>query len=148
MVFEDEFSNKQSDMLRLSLEYTMKLSIEVDKIYVYASHENNAYSFNTFYEKGNNIYFMRALAVEAAQNDSQLIFDVLKIGTDDLKEINEICQKYDRPMPTQMKLVYDNITKKVSGKYSYDLFYSNSDTLTSNDIFLDWYNEVKKEVEG
>ena len=51
-------------------------------------------------------------------------------------------------MPTQIKLIYDNIQNKVSGKYSYDLFYSNSDTLTADDIFEQWYKETKEEVKG
>ena len=51
-------------------------------------------------------------------------------------------------MPSQIKLIYDNVKKSVDGKYSYDLFYSNSDTLTADDIFEQWYNEVKEEVES
>ena len=51
-------------------------------------------------------------------------------------------------MPSQIKLIYDNKQNKVKGKYSYDLFYSNSDTLTADDIFEQWYNEVKEEIEG
>lgn len=48
-------------------------------------------------------------------------------------------------MPTQIKLIYDNVYNKVHADYSYDLFYSNSDTLTSFDIFNQWYEEVKAE---
>ena len=50
-------------------------------------------------------------------------------------------------MPSQIKLIYDNVQNKVKGKYSYDLFYSNSDTLTADDIFEQWYNEMKEEIE-
>ena len=82
------------------------------------------------------------------ENLNNLIFHVLKIGTDDVKELKKICEKYNQPMPTQIKLIYDNKQNKVKGKYSYDLFYSNSDTLTSGNIFEQWYNEVKEEIEG
>ena len=77
-----------------------------------------------------------------------MIFSVLKLGNQDLQDIHKICRKYNRPMPTQIKLIYDNIQNKVSGKYSYDLFYSNSDTLTADDIFEQWYKEIKEEVKG
>ncbi|HFU3700212.1 TPA: hypothetical protein ACGOZB_002198, partial [Streptococcus suis] len=73
---------------------------------------------------------------------------VLKIGTEDLKEVEKICKKYSRSMPTQIKLIYDNVHNKVHADYSYDLFYSNSDTLTSFDIFNQWYEEVKAEIEN
>lgn len=77
-----------------------------------------------------------------------LIFSVLKLGNKDLQDIHKICQKYNRPMPTQIKLIYDNVQNKVKGKYSYDFFYSNSGKLTADDIFEQWYNEVKEVVEG
>ena len=76
-----------------------------------------------------------------------LIFSVLKLGNQDLQDLHQICQKYNRPMPSQIKLIYDNVKNEVNSKYSYDLFYSNSDTLTPDDIFIEWYNEVKEEVE-
>ena len=92
---------------------------------------------------------MRKLAIlNGVEDITDLIFNVLKIGTEDIKEVEKICKKYDRPMPTQIKIIYDNVNKKVHADYSYELFYSNSDTLTSNDIFNQWFEEVKAEVEG
>ena len=50
MAFEDEFTEKQKDMLALSLEYVKRLSSDVEKIYLYASHENSLYSFNILHK--------------------------------------------------------------------------------------------------
>ncbi len=117
-------------------------------MYIYGSHENNLYSFNIFYISGNKTFTMRTLPMKDFDDSDNLIFHVLKIGTDDVKELKKICEKYNQPMPTQIKLIYDNIQNKVKGNYSYDLFYSNSETLTSGNIFEQWYNEVKAEVDG
>lgn len=146
--FEDEFSAKQTDMIQLALEYADKVEQKVDTVYIYGSNEKNSYSFNIFYISENKIFTMRTLPRRDFDDLNKLIFHVLKIGTDDVKELKKICEKYNQPMPTQIKLIYDNKQNKVKGKYSYDLFYSNSDTLTSGNIFEQWYNEVKKEIEG
>lgn len=49
---------------------------------------------------------------------------------------------------TQIKLVYNYIRKSTKAKCSYNQFYSNSDTFTSEPLFLQWYEEVKSKVEG
>ena len=148
MTFEDEFSAKQTDMIHLALEYVERVGQKVDTVYIYGSNEKNSYSFNIFYISENKIFTMRSLPGNNFDELNNLIFHVLKIGTDDLKELKKICEKYNQPMPTQIKLIYDHKQNKVKGKYSYDLFYSNSDTLTADDIFEQWYNEVKREIEG
>ena len=148
MTFEDEFSAKQTDMIQLALEYADRVGQKVDTVYIYGSNENNSYSFNIFYISENKIFTMRTLPRRDFDDLNNLIFHVLKIGTDDVKELKKICQKYNQPMPRQIKLIYDNVKKSVNGKYSYDLLYSNSDTLTADDIFEQWYNEVKEEIEG
>lgn len=149
MTFEDEFSEKQKDMLSLALEYSHKVGTEVDNIYIYASFET-MYAFDIFYKThAGKIEMLHQLSVENLSEDQldALIFSVLKIGNQDLQEIHSICKKYNQPMPTQIKLVYDNVNDKVKGTYSYDTFYSDSDTLTPDDIFNQWYEEVKAEVE-
>ena len=147
MTFEDEFSAKQTDMIQLALEYADRVDQKVDTVYIYDSNEKNSYSFNIFYISENIIFTMRTLPRKNFDDLNNLNFHVLKIGTDDVKELKKICEKYNQPMPTQIKLIYDNVQNKVKGKYSYDLFYSNSDKLTADDIFEQWYNEVKKEIE-
>ena len=148
--FEDEFSAKQTDMIQLALEYAERVGQKIDTVYIYGSFET-MYSFDVFYKDDrNNIVMLHELSQKGMSESEidNLIFSVLKLGNQDLQDIHKICRKYNRPMPTQIKLIYDNIQNKVSGKYSYDLFYSNSDTLTADDIFEQWYKEIKEEVKG
>lgn len=150
MIFEDKFSKKQKDMIFLALEYFSRVNVKTEYIYIYASYETMC-SFDVFCKvstgKIEKLHEMSVANLSEEQLDS-LIFSVLKIGNQDLQEIHRICIEHNRPMPTQIKIIYDNVNKKVHADYSYDLFYSNSDTLTSYDIFNQWYEEVKKEVEG
>ncbi len=150
MIFEDEFSAKQTDMIQLALEYADRVEQKVDTVYIYCSFET-MYSFDIFYKDDNNNIVMLHELSKKDMNGFELdnlIFSVLKLGNQDLQDLHKICQKYNRPMPSQIKLIYDNVQNEVNSKYSYDLFYSNSDTLTPDDIFMEWYNEVKEEVEG
>lgn len=149
MTFEDEFSAKQTDIIQLALEYADRVGQKVDTVYIYCSFET-MYSFDVFYQDDkNNIVMLHELSNKGMSKSEidNLIFSVLKLGNKDLQDIHKICQKYNRPMPSQIKLIYDNVQNKVKGKYSYDLFYSNSDTLTADDIFEQWYNEMKEEIE-
>lgn len=50
-------------------------------------------------------------------------------------------------MPTEMKLHYNVQSNKLNGRYRYDLVYSNDELLHPNDIFNEWFEEVKKEIE-
>ena len=146
MIFEDEFSAKQTEMIQLALEYAARVEQKVDTVYIYCSFET-MYSFDIFYKDDNNNIVMLHELSKKDMNGFELdnlIFSVLKLGNQDLQDLHKICQKYNRPMPSQIKLIYDNKQNRVKGKYSYDLFYSNSDTLTSGNIFEQWYNEVKE----
>ena len=148
--FDDEFSAKQTDIIQLALEYAERVGQKVDTVYIYCSFET-MYSFDVFYKDDkNNIVMLYELSNKDMSKSEidNLIFSVLKLGNKDLQDIHKICQKYNCPMPTQIKLIYDNVQNKVKGKYSYDLFYSNSGKLTADDIFEQWYNEVKEVVEG
>ena len=125
--FEDEFSAKQTDMIQLALEYVDRVERKVDAVYIYCSFET-MYSFDVFYKDDtNNIVMLHELSKKGMSESEidSLIFSVLKLGNKDLQDIHKICQKYNRPMPSQIKLIYDNVNKSVSGRYSYDLFYSN-----------------------
>lgn len=45
-----------------------------------------------------------------------------------------------------MKLYYNVNKNKLKGKYRYDLVYSNDDNLLPNNIFDQWFEEVKSSM--
>ena len=133
--FEDKLSEIQTDMISLALELAEG---KIDTAYIYGSCENHSLSFNSFFAKDKKVYTIT----------TDRMFQYLDIGISDLERFITLFQEDKKQAPTQLKLVYDNVNKKAEAQYSYDLFHSNSDTLTPDDIFMEWYNEVKKEIEG
>ncbi|QIQ22193.1 DUF600 domain-containing protein [Zophobihabitans entericus] len=145
-VFEDYFSELQSDMVSLSLEYVNK---QADTVYIYCAFENNMLSFDVFYELQDGVFRKHKL------NDSNNGFSynvsidrqraLIKYGIEDLKSILELCKKHNKEIPTAMKMVYNVQTSVFGAQYYYDLQYSNKDNLTSGDIFNQWFGEVAQQ---
>lgn len=146
MIFEDKLSEIQTDMISLALELAED---KIDTVYIYGSYENNSLSFNSFFAQDNKVYTINKLDQLGIENlTKDRMFQYLEIGISDLERFITLFQEDKKQAPTQLKLVYDNVNKKANAKYSYEIFYSNSDSLTPEDIFMEWYNEVKEEVEG
>lgn len=146
MIFEDKLSEIQTDMISLALELAED---KIDTAYIYGSYENNSLSFNSFFAQDNKVYTINKLERLGIDNlTTDRMFQYLEIGISDLERFITLFQEDKKQAPTQLKLVYDNVNKKANAKYSYEIFYSNSDSLTPEDIFMEWYNEVKEEVEG
>ena len=143
MIFEDKLSEIQKDMISLALELAED---KIDTVYIYGSYENNSLSFNSFFAQDNKVYTINKLDQLGIENlTTDRMFQYLDIGITDFKRFITLFQEDKKQAPTQLKLVYDNVNKKAKAQYSYDLFYSNSDTLTSYDIFMEWYKEIKNE---
>lgn len=143
--FEDKLSEIQKDMISLSLELAEG---KIDTAYIYGSCENHSLSFNSFFAKDKKLYTINKLDELGIENlTTDRMFQYLDIGISDLERFITLFQEDKKQAPTQLKLVYDNVNKKAKAQYSYDLFYSNSDKITADDIFEQWYSEVKEVVE-
>lgn len=150
-IFEDEFMEWQADMVDIALEF---IENRAEKIYIYGSIEGGGYSFNLFFQIHGQVVTMNKVnsALLEGEDEYDLSSDrrwaVLRIGTEDLQEIEAVCEKYGKPVPTQFKLFYDVGENSLKAKYKYDLMYSNTDDLHTSEIFMSWYEEIKKEAEG
>lgn len=144
--FEDKLSEIQTDMISLALELAEG---KIDIAYIYGSCENHSLSFNSFFAKDKKVYTINKLDELGIENlTTDRMFQYLDIGMTDFERLITLFQEDKKQAPTQLKLVYDNVNKKAKAKYSYENFYSNSDSLTPEDIFMEWYKEIKEEVEG
>lgn len=141
-VFEDYFSEIQADMVSICLEYVENMG---DDIYIYCSHENNVYSVGYFYKINGKLKERHKINEELPNCDVSINRQkmVIQILMDDLKQIEEICKRFDRPMPTEMKLIYNIEKNNLEAKYQYDLIYSNNDEKTADDIEQSWFEEIK-----
>ena len=150
--FEDFFSELQTDMVAVCMEY---VNNQADDIYIYGSYEPQMYFFDVFYRVNKQTVHKHELNNVREQDNEEVkpeynISDerqwaLLDVGLEDLKEIHKIHKEFNREMPTEIKLHYDVKQNKLSGKYRYDLVYSNSEELLPDHIFNAWFEEVKNQ---
>lgn len=154
-VFEDYLAEFQADIVAICLEY---VDNRADDIYIYCSYEERSYSFDVFYKINGRVVRKHQLneALDRLNGQSNEFYDVsrerqrgmLRIGVDNLKEIHKKCKEFNRDMPTEIKMHYNVKENKLQAKYKYDLVWSNTELLTSHDVFDSWFEEVKKENEN
>jgi len=120
-----------------------------DKVYVYASCEEDMISSSFFYLI-NNKYVECHKVNDALENGEEKydvsperMFQVLQIIGEDIEEIETLCKEYEKDMPTEMKLIYDAKSGKFKAEYKYDLIHTNEDIKTADDFADEWFEEVK-----
>ena len=144
--FEEKFSELQADMISICMEY---VEDRADKVYVYASCEEDMISSSVFYLI-NNKYIEFHKINDALENGEERydvsperMFQVLQIISEDIEEIEILCKEYEKDMPTEMKLIYDAKSGKFRAEYEYDLIHTNDDIKTADDFADEWFEVVK-----
>lgn len=145
-VFEDLFTELQTDMISICMEYVEK---RAEKIYIYCSFEDNVLSSGFFYKVNGKI--IKKNKLNDVLLEGQKAYDVsmarqksvINIINEDIKALVKLCRDSQREMPTQIKLIYDVINNKVNADYCYELVYSNDKDRTAYDVLEDWYNAEK-----
>ena len=145
-VFEDYFSEIQKDMLSACLEYA---GHKVDKVFVYASFENNVISSDFFFEVNHQIWKKSKLKeIDATVYDSspKRQFACLDVLEKDIEEIISLCKEHNHPIPTEIKLFYNVQTKKASASYQYDPVVAKTKNRISEDVVNDWIEEERSKL--
>ena len=140
-IFEDTFSSIQTDMVQICLEYANN---RADKIFIYASYEDNTISCDYFYDiKGHKIERHKLNSIDDMYDTSiQRQKMCIKNIVDDMKQIISLCHKHNRDIPTEIKLTYDVNNNSLNANYRYEPIYSQYTNKTSDDIFEEWFNEL------
>ena len=134
-VFEDEFMELQSGLISLCMEV---VDGKVDKIFAYGSKEKKTIMFNAFFEVGGEIKTLNQLGVSR-----ELAFEFLGLGIEDLEKMGEIGAKYNRPVPTELKLYYDVRTGQFRSEYKYHEVCSADTGISSEEVFNEWLAEMR-----
>ena len=145
--FEDYFSDIQSDMVAITLEY---VESRAEKIYVYCSVEENVVSSGFFYKINGQIVKKNKLNNILQQGES--LYDVsidrqkaaVNIINDDIKKLMKLCTEYEKDMPTQIKIIYDIGANSLNADYRYDLVFSGTSTKSAFDILEEWVEQESK----
>lgn len=151
-VFEDYFSELQADMVSICLEYVFE---RANKIYIYCSHEEGLVTNDFFYNINGKIVERHKLndALVNEEGNANFSYDisvdrqkaVVKIINQNIKELIKLCRKYDREMPTEIKIVYDVQANKLAADYKYDLVHTNDSNKTASSIARIWFEQIKNE---
>lgn len=150
-VFEDYFSELQTDMVSICLEYVEK---KADKIYIYCSFEEGVISSDFFYCINDKVVRKHKLNDAVTMDSGKFRYDtsvarqkgVMNIINDDIEKLYKICNQYNKEMPTEIKLVYDVNKNSLKANYKYDLVYSNDPIKTADDIAMEWFEEVNMSI--
>ena len=147
--FEDYFSEIQTDMIEICLEY---IEDRAEKIFIYGSYEDGTITEYFFYQINRMIF--KKSEVNKALKPGEPPYDVssdrqqdaMKIIHDDIEALITLCKEYKREMPTQLKIVYDVRKNTVNADYKYDLMYSTDPDRTDLDIIEEWIEEERKKL--
>lgn len=137
----EDFRTRLMDIQTGLLELCMDITDEkADKIYVYCSMEGNSTMFNAFFEVDG-----KTVTIDELNIEDGLSWDFLKTGTYDLVDMSELFEEYNAIRPTEIKMFYDVKTRHFNANYQYDPICTLESGLDESDVFMDWYNEVKRE---
>ena len=135
--FEEKFMEIQADLISLCLEVTEN---KVDKIFAYASKEDESTMFNAFFQKSGKIMTINQLEI-----DKKTAMNFLKVGTGDLDKIIKLCQENKTKVPTEIKMYYEVQTGKYKADYKYNEICSEKTGISAGEVFMKWYFEMRGE---
>lgn len=148
--FEDVFSKIQIDMVQACYDYA---DCDAEKIYVYASCEDHVISPGFFFKINGRVLKRHLLnqfqkdkdKYDVSPDNQGVCLDRL---TEKIKELVKVCKEYEKPMPTEIKLIYDVVHHKLRSHYEYEPMYSFDEEKTADDMEDEWYEQVKREEES
>ena len=135
--FESIFSEIQSDMVSICLEY---IEDKGEKIYIYASYENKTFACDFFYQVNGVIYKKHELPKDYDVSPQRQL-SCLKILTNDMEQLISVCSEYEADAPTEIKIIYDITTNQLNASYQYDEMYASTDK-SASDMVQEWYQEI------
>ena len=145
-MFEDEITELHADMVDICNEYSCEAA---EKIFIYVSYEG-LLNTDYFYSINGDIIERHKLNTSGINADFDVSVDcqkqVLNILKEDVYKIKAVCDKYNQPMPTEMRLVYEPKTKKFTAEYKYENQFT--DDMALSDIVNAWFEEEKAKLEG
>lgn len=145
-IFEDYFSELQADMVAICLEYVNRIA---DRIYIYSSCEEGLVSCNYFFCINGKIarkHKLNECGTTKYDTSAERQDMVLHVLTEDTKKMLFLCEEYKRPMPTELKLVYDVKTNYLEANYQYGLIHSHDPKRTPRMVAEEWFAQIELEI--
>ena len=139
-VFEDAFMELQTGWVESCLEALDGISVE--KICIYQSIERSSYGGDVFFVKNG-----KAVRKENVGMSDDTQWSLLNLLTMELADVIRICEEYDRPCPTEMKLIYDVDQSTFDADYQYEPIREGLHSPMLSDILNVWMEDVQKQLD-
>jgi hypothetical protein len=137
--FESRFSELQADMVSICLEYCENKS-ETIFIHVICGIEN-VYA-NFFFKMDDGKLYKKSNLGSLVSNASlQRQKATLSIIMQNTRDLIRLCESNNRPMPSEIKLIYNVPFGQLEAEYNYDSL--NRET-TASEVSEEWFNALKK----
>ena len=134
-IFEDELMDLQADYVSLCLEAMEGIA---DEIFIYISNEKDVSMFDSFCRVKGQVKTLDQLFSIPLQDD------LLTVGLGDIKKINEICERYGKPAPTEIRLHYWVKSNSLDAHFKYDPVCSGDCGFGPVDVFDAWVEDERK----
>lgn len=112
MVFEDEFMDKQSEIISM---YADEINENVKAIYLFFYNDESSFMMASAYNVNGKVVGNLDAGV-SDEKDSE-IYDV--IVAEIFPELEEIHEKYNKPIPVEFKLIYNTVSGSFDAEYRY-----------------------------
>lgn len=113
MVFEDEFMDKQSEIVSLFID---EINDDVSTLYLFFYNDECSFMMTSAYRVNGNVVGNLDAGVSDEKDDE--IYNV--ICDEIFPELQAIHQKYNMPMPVEFKLIYNTVSGAFDAEYRYE----------------------------
>lgn len=142
--FHEEVFNEVGDVVQECYGYLNDEEAEkLDVIYAIGSIEENWYSFNVFFQIQNKLFKIHQIK-DKDDRESQIA--IQQYGTDFLQRLKKTFNSYDQQLPAQIKIQFFARSEEVKYNFKYDLLWSNKEGCLSEDLYDEWFEEIKNNL--
>jgi len=143
--FDAKFQRLFTSIVETSFEYVGRSKEEIDRIFIYASMEDETFFFNVFYLIKGNLSKANTVNEYLTDNPAtpEMNKQLLRVCTGFVDEISELFEADEREVPTLIKMTFEPKTGAFDSDISYKKFYSEHPERTEVDGFNEWFEDVK-----
>jgi len=143
--FHKEIFNEVGHIVQDSYNYLSdEEADELEFIYAIGSSEEGWCSFNVFFQIRNKLFKIHQIKDKDSMESQEVILDC---GIEFVKKLEGIFESYKQPVPTQIKIQFSAKTEEVKYNFEYDLFWFNKEGYQSEDIYNEWFEQIKSDLE-
>ena len=143
--FDEKFRELYTNMVEIAYEYVNRNRDEVDDIFIFGAIGDGNFSYHVFYKiNGKMVEIHQLNRVSKQQYDlsDNRTFKLQDLGNDYLEKIAALFKSDNRPVPTDLKMIYSPKTGKFTNSIGYDShFYEEGQKFVSV-VYNEWFVEM------